>query len=173
MTWVHHASPEVEAASQYRLILGVCLGLTLSMFIVVCLRLAIRFHARRLEASDYVMVVTMVRSSNEGYVLLSAAHPWCTRSSALSTAHYVWLVSDLLFHSRLSVGKRAEHSRKQVRSGATSEAATKGGSARVHQGIFACSLNSRQPADERVHSSIMPVGLSTKSVSPGSRLRYV
>ncbi|RAH68878.1 uncharacterized protein BO66DRAFT_392916 [Aspergillus aculeatinus CBS 121060] len=62
MTWVHHASPEVEAASQYRLILGVCLGLTLSMFIIVCLRLAIRFHARRLEASDYVMVVTMVFS---------------------------------------------------------------------------------------------------------------
>ncbi|RAH51296.1 uncharacterized protein BO95DRAFT_350980 [Aspergillus brunneoviolaceus CBS 621.78] len=62
MTWVHHASPEVEAASQYRLILGVCLGLTLSMFIIVCLRLAIRFHARRLEASDYVMVMTMVFS---------------------------------------------------------------------------------------------------------------
>lgn len=60
MGWVHHASPEVEAESQYRLILGVCLGLTLLMIITVCLRLAIRFNARRLEASDFVMLVTMV-----------------------------------------------------------------------------------------------------------------
>ncbi|GKZ23612.1 hypothetical protein AbraCBS73388_010179 [Aspergillus brasiliensis] len=59
MGWVHYASPEVEAASEYRLILGVCLGLTLLMVITVCLRLAIRFNARRLEASDYVMLVTM------------------------------------------------------------------------------------------------------------------
>ncbi|RAL06914.1 uncharacterized protein BO97DRAFT_409361 [Aspergillus homomorphus CBS 101889] len=62
MTWVHHASPEVEAESQYRLILGVCLSLTLSMVLIVCLRLTIRYHARRLEASDYVMVVTMIFS---------------------------------------------------------------------------------------------------------------
>ncbi|PWY84765.1 integral membrane protein [Aspergillus heteromorphus CBS 117.55] len=62
MPWVHHASPAVEAESQYRLILGVCLGLTLLMVTTVCLRLAIRFHARRLEASDYVMVVTMIFS---------------------------------------------------------------------------------------------------------------
>ncbi|GAT21243.1 integral membrane protein [Aspergillus luchuensis] len=60
MGWVHHASPEVEAESQYRLILGVCLGLTVLMVITVCLRLAIRFNARRLEASDFVMLVTMV-----------------------------------------------------------------------------------------------------------------
>ncbi|GLA80669.1 hypothetical protein AtubIFM56815_001497 [Aspergillus tubingensis] len=62
MGWVHHASPEVEAESQYRLILGVCLGLTLLMVITVCLRLAIRFNARRLEASDFVMLVTMAFS---------------------------------------------------------------------------------------------------------------
>ncbi|GJP98480.1 integral membrane protein [Aspergillus niger] len=62
MGWVHHASPEVEAESQYRLILGVCLGLTLLMIITVCLRLAIRFNARRLEASDFVMLVTMIFS---------------------------------------------------------------------------------------------------------------
>ncbi|PYI11029.1 integral membrane protein [Aspergillus sclerotiicarbonarius CBS 121057] len=59
MGWVHHASPEVEAVSEWRLILGVCLSLTLLMVITVCLRLAIRFQARRLEASDYVMLVTM------------------------------------------------------------------------------------------------------------------
>ncbi|RAL00803.1 uncharacterized protein BO80DRAFT_464905 [Aspergillus ibericus CBS 121593] len=62
MGWVHHATPEVEAVSEWRLILGVCLSLTLLMVITVCLRLAIRFQARRLEASDYVMLVTMVFS---------------------------------------------------------------------------------------------------------------
>ncbi|PYI24522.1 integral membrane protein [Aspergillus violaceofuscus CBS 115571] len=70
MTWVYHASPEVEAESQYRLILGVCLGLTLSMFVIVCLRLAIRFHARRLEASDYVMVVTMVQYAHPAFSII-------------------------------------------------------------------------------------------------------
>jgi hypothetical protein len=60
MGWVHHASPDIEAQSQYHEILGVCLGLTLLMVITVCLRLVVRAHARRLGAADYVMLVSMV-----------------------------------------------------------------------------------------------------------------
>lgn len=58
MGWVYNATPEVEAASQYRLILAVCISLTVLMVIVVCLRLGMR--ASRIGASDYVMVVGMV-----------------------------------------------------------------------------------------------------------------
>jgi hypothetical protein len=60
MGWVHNATPEVEAASQYPLILGVCLTLTIVMVITVCLRLFLRARASRLAAADYVMVVSMV-----------------------------------------------------------------------------------------------------------------
>ncbi|KJK67854.1 hypothetical protein P875_00108898 [Aspergillus parasiticus SU-1] len=61
MGWVHHAAPEVEAQSQYREILGVCLSLTVLMVITVCLRLGLRAHARRLGAADYVMFMTFQR----------------------------------------------------------------------------------------------------------------
>ena len=60
MGWVHNASPEVEAASQYRLILGVCLSLTALMVITVSLRLFLRARASRWAAADYVMVASMV-----------------------------------------------------------------------------------------------------------------
>ncbi|KAJ5969291.1 hypothetical protein N7501_005539 [Penicillium viridicatum] len=59
MGWVHNASPEVEAASQYPLILGVCLGLTILMVFTVSLRLFLRARASRWQAADYVMVVSM------------------------------------------------------------------------------------------------------------------
>ncbi|KAE8395230.1 hypothetical protein BDV23DRAFT_178751 [Aspergillus alliaceus] len=62
MGWVYHASPDVEAQSQYREILGVCLSLTLLMVITVSLRLGLRIHARRLGAADYVMGMSMLFS---------------------------------------------------------------------------------------------------------------
>ncbi|KAI2732354.1 hypothetical protein CBS147332_1493 [Penicillium roqueforti] len=62
MGWVHNASPEVEAASQYRLILGVCLSLTILMVCTVSLRLFLRARASRWAAADYVMVVSMAFS---------------------------------------------------------------------------------------------------------------
>jgi hypothetical protein len=61
MGWVYNASPEVEAASQYPVILGVCVSLTILMIITVCLRLYVRAQASRLGSADYVMVVSMVR----------------------------------------------------------------------------------------------------------------
>ncbi|KAJ5162504.1 hypothetical protein N7492_007896 [Penicillium capsulatum] len=62
MGWVHNASPEAEAASQYPEILGVCLALTILMVITVILRLLVRAQASRLGAADWVMVVSMVFS---------------------------------------------------------------------------------------------------------------
>ena len=60
MGWVHNSSPDVEATSQYPLILGICLSLTVLMVITVCLRLFVRVKVGRLAAADYVMVGSMV-----------------------------------------------------------------------------------------------------------------
>lgn len=60
MGWVYNATPEVEAASQHRLILAVCLTLTILMVLTVCLRLLLRAKASRLGAADWVMVGSMV-----------------------------------------------------------------------------------------------------------------
>ena len=60
MGWVFNATPEVEAASQYRLLLAVILALTLIMIVTVCLRLYVRARAGRLAAADYVMIGSMV-----------------------------------------------------------------------------------------------------------------
>lgn len=62
MGWVYNATPEVEAASQYPVVLGVCLSLTILMVITVCLRLFMRAQASRLGAADYVMVMSMIFS---------------------------------------------------------------------------------------------------------------
>ncbi|CAG8128001.1 unnamed protein product [Penicillium salamii] len=60
MGWVYNSPPEVEAASQYPVILGVCLSLTVLMVITVCLRLFVRAQVGRLAAADYVMVMSMI-----------------------------------------------------------------------------------------------------------------
>jgi hypothetical protein len=60
MGWVYNATPEVEAESQYRLILGVCLSLTMLMVITVSLRLFVRGQSGRLAAADWVMAGSMV-----------------------------------------------------------------------------------------------------------------
>lgn len=62
MGWVYGATPEVQATSQYRVILVVCISPTVLMVITVCLRLFLRAHASRLGAADYVMVVSMISS---------------------------------------------------------------------------------------------------------------
>ncbi|PLB52388.1 integral membrane protein [Aspergillus steynii IBT 23096] len=62
MGWVHNATAEVNAQSNYPTILGVCFSLTGAMMVVVCLRLYIRIRARRMAADDYVMIVTMLFS---------------------------------------------------------------------------------------------------------------
>lgn len=74
MGWVYNASPEAEAASQWQLILGISLALTILMVIVVSLRLMVRAQASRLGAADWVMVMSMVR------VPSSVVMPWISSS---------------------------------------------------------------------------------------------
>ncbi|KAJ5250433.1 hypothetical protein N7489_000843 [Penicillium chrysogenum] len=74
MGWVHNASPEVEAASQYRLILGVCLSLTVLMVITVSMRLFLRARASRWAAADYVMVASMIFSVIYSALCISRRH---------------------------------------------------------------------------------------------------
>ncbi|THC98060.1 hypothetical protein EYZ11_002486 [Aspergillus tanneri] len=62
MGWVHNASPQIDAQSNYQTILGVCFSLTALMVVVVSMRLYLRLHAQGLAADDYVMIVTMVFS---------------------------------------------------------------------------------------------------------------
>ncbi|KAJ5248618.1 hypothetical protein N7468_000069 [Penicillium chermesinum] len=62
MGWVYNASPAVDAASQYPVILAVCLSLTVVMVTTVLLRLGIRARSSRLGAADYVMIVGMIFS---------------------------------------------------------------------------------------------------------------
>jgi hypothetical protein len=62
MGWVYAAPPEVQAVSQYRLMLAVCVSLTFVMVLIVCLRLFLWAHTSRLGAADYVMVVSMIFS---------------------------------------------------------------------------------------------------------------
>lgn len=73
MGWVYNASPEVEAISQYPVILGVCISLTILMIITVCLRLWVRAQASRLGAADYVMVVSMVGEFRKSRMMLYSA----------------------------------------------------------------------------------------------------
>lgn len=70
--WVYNASPAVNAASQYKVILGVCLSLTVLMVMTVGMRLVIRARNSRLAAADYVMVVGMVSNDYEIPILKHA-----------------------------------------------------------------------------------------------------
>lgn len=62
MTWVHNASPEVAAQSEYPLIVAVCIALSSIMTICVMLRLYVRaFMIKSFGIDDYVMIFSMVR----------------------------------------------------------------------------------------------------------------
>jgi hypothetical protein len=60
--WVHNASPEVNAQSQWPLILGVCVGLSAIMAISVALRLYVRSRIlSSVGTDDYVILFSAVR----------------------------------------------------------------------------------------------------------------
>ncbi|CAI7635383.1 unnamed protein product [Penicillium pancosmium] len=73
MGWVYNATPEVEAVSQYPVVLGVCLSLTILMVITVCLRLFMRAQASRLGAADYVMVMSMINYAGRPFYQIGIA----------------------------------------------------------------------------------------------------
>jgi hypothetical protein len=60
MGWVVNASPEVEAQSQWHLILAVTISLTVISIITVCSRIWIRKKARGMAADDWMAALAMV-----------------------------------------------------------------------------------------------------------------
>ncbi|KAM0745516.1 hypothetical protein ACQRIT_000900 [Beauveria bassiana] len=60
MTWVSHATPEVDAISQWRTIVAVCVILTIISFAVVGFRLWLSFRGRGLMADDYVAAASFL-----------------------------------------------------------------------------------------------------------------
>lgn len=60
MTWVSNATPEVDAISQWRTILAVCVVLTVLTVIVVGYRLWLSFRGRGLAADDYVALASCI-----------------------------------------------------------------------------------------------------------------
>ncbi|KAK5946823.1 hypothetical protein PMZ80_000967 [Knufia obscura] len=63
MTWVHNASPEIDAQSQWPLIVGVCVGLTTLMTVTVSLRMYVRaWMIKSMGIDDWVMLSSCICS---------------------------------------------------------------------------------------------------------------
>lgn len=61
MTWVYNASPELDAQSNWPLIIGVCTGLTTLMTITVGLRIYVRaWMIKSMGTDDWVMLSSCV-----------------------------------------------------------------------------------------------------------------
>lgn len=60
MGWVLHATPEVNAESQYPLIISVCVVLSVLSSAVVIARLHVRFSARGFASDDWMSLLSMV-----------------------------------------------------------------------------------------------------------------
>lgn len=60
MGWVKNAAPDVEAASQWPMIIPVIVVLTVLSIIIVTWRLWIRFKARGLALDDHFSALSMV-----------------------------------------------------------------------------------------------------------------
>lgn len=59
--WVHNADAAINAASQWPLIVAVCIALAAIMTITVCLRLYVRIAmVKAVGVDDYVMIFCMV-----------------------------------------------------------------------------------------------------------------
>lgn len=76
MQWVHNASPEVLAKSQYPSILGVVLGLTGLMVFTVALRGYVRVAmVKAVGKDDWVILFSAVRRP-ERWLILGAMLIW-------------------------------------------------------------------------------------------------
>jgi hypothetical protein len=75
--WVHNASPEVNAQSQWHLIFGVCVSLTTIMVITVSLRMYVRGRIlHSLDIDDYVIMFSaesLIPSSGRKIFVLTIA----------------------------------------------------------------------------------------------------
>lgn len=170
MGWVHHAAPEVEAQSQYREILGVCLSLTVLMVITVSLRLGLRAHARRLGAADYVMFMSMVSGIlyRRTDALVETIPLTWSSSSASFTALFVSPVSISIENirpaltsteSRYGLGLPLNLRPKQ--------------NLPIYKKVSTVylSIDLDEQLELTIYSSTTPVDPSTKSASPASKPR--
>lgn len=78
MPWVANATPEVDAASQWRTIISVCTVLGVLAIIIAGMRVYVRAKARGMEADDWMAtlslvfailysIICIVRKSDPGY----------------------------------------------------------------------------------------------------------
>lgn len=65
MTWVHNATPAVDAQSEWPTIIAVCISLTMLMATTVGLRLYVRaWMIKSVGVDDYVMLFSMVSNNS-------------------------------------------------------------------------------------------------------------
>lgn len=75
MTWVENARPEIEAESQWPMIVAVCVVLTVAMASTVGLRLYVRIRMiKSVGIDDYVMLASMVKV-------------YCSQNSSIANYH--------------------------------------------------------------------------------------
>lgn len=60
MGWVDNATSEVEAQSEYKTIIAICVSLSVFSIVIVCSRLWIRHKNHGLAADDWLATVSMV-----------------------------------------------------------------------------------------------------------------
>ena len=59
MGWVDNAPPEVDAESQYPMIIAICATLSILSISIVCARLWIRYKNHGLAADDWMAILSM------------------------------------------------------------------------------------------------------------------
>jgi len=59
MGWVENATPEVEAISQWKTIIAVCVVVSTVAAVVVSLRLWVRYRNHGLQSDDYLSALSM------------------------------------------------------------------------------------------------------------------
>ena len=60
MTWVANATPEVDAASQWRTIITVCVVLGVAAAVIAGMRVWVRARARGMEADDWMALLSII-----------------------------------------------------------------------------------------------------------------
>ena len=76
MGWVENATPEVEAISQWKTIIAVCVVVSTVAAVVVSLRLWVRYRNHGLQSDDYLSALSMAFAIT--YAALCIARMWLT-----------------------------------------------------------------------------------------------
>lgn len=101
MTWVNNATPTVNAISDYRTIIAICVVLSVLSIAVVSTRLWIRGSARGLKADDCMAALSMafaliysilciVRECLGSLLLITFILIWWTEQRLSLASDYLW-----------------------------------------------------------------------------------